>query len=416
MATCIWIGNARRTAQVNTLTPTASNSQTYTITIGGKAVTYTADASATVAEITAGLVVAFAASSEPEFREATATDGTTVVLITAITAGVPFTQTSSATGGGALVTATTTDSSGPNHYGIAANWSGNAVPVSADDVIFGAGSIPVLYDMDQSAVALASLVFHAGVGQVGLPDYTGTYRQYRPAYLTFGTVTSVDIGLGDGNGSPLIRLNTGSNASTVKVWKTGSSSDRSLPPLQLRGSHADNVLRVYSGTVGLAVSPGETANFPTITSGYLSSPASDVTIIAGTGLSAVTTLIQTGGTVDLSSSVTTWNLTDGTATLRGTATLGTLNLDGGTFLSMTTGTITTLSAGGDGTFDRSRGQGSQTITNCTATAGCKIIDPNKTIVWSNGIKLTRAGITSGNRSAGVILDLGEHLTLTPSAY
>lgn len=417
MATCIWLGNAKKVAQVDTLTPTASNSQTYSISINSKTISYTADSSATVAEITAGLVAAFSASQEKEFQEVTATDGTTVVYLTAAEAGVPFTATTAATGAGALASSTTTTSSGPNDWSVASNWSGAAVPVDADDVIIGAGDVSIYYGLSQSSIDLTSLTVYGGyTGQIGLPDYTGSYRQYRTTYLTLGTATTVDLGIYEGNGSPLIRLNVGTNASTIRVWRTGSASDRALPACQIRGSHASNALRIYSGSVGLAVSPGETANFPTITVGYLTSPASDASLRCGTGLSAVTTLTQTGGLVDISSNVTTWNLSDGEATHRGTATLTTLNQDGGVFYPLTTGTITTLAAGGDSVFDRSRGQGSQTVTNCTAVAGSKILDPNKTITWTNGIKLTRAGIQSGTRSNGVVLDLGENLTITPSAY
>ncbi len=57
--------------------PTASNSKVYTITINGTDFVYTADGSATVAEITAGLVAEINDGDEPVL----ATDGTTLLLI-----------------------------------------------------------------------------------------------------------------------------------------------------------------------------------------------------------------------------------------------------------------------------------------------------------------------------------------------
>ena len=62
-----------------------------------------------MAEIVTGVVAAFAAITDGEFVELTEADsGTKLITITAGTAGKPFTQTSSATGLGALVTVTTT--------------------------------------------------------------------------------------------------------------------------------------------------------------------------------------------------------------------------------------------------------------------------------------------------------------------
>lgn len=417
MATRIWLGNAARVAQVNTVTPTAVNSETYTITINGKSVSYTADASATVAEITAGLVAAFAACTEPEFQEITATDGTTLVTLTAKSAGTPFTQTSSATNTATLVTATTTASSGPNHWDAAANWSGGAVPVDADDVVIGAGTVSILYGLDQSAIDLASLTVHAAyTGQIGNPDYNSSYREYRPTALSLGTATVVSIGSGDGSGSPLIRLNTGTNATTVNVYRMASSAQQGLPALQLQGSNAANVLNACSGTIGLAVGPGETAQFPTITVGYETNQTSDVQLTAGIGCTLGGTITQSGGIVDVTTDVTTWTINSGEGTLRGSATLGTLNLDDGVLNYRSSGTLTTANVGSDGRLDFSRDQRSRTVTNCIASGTAQILNPYRTATFTNGILLNRTGIQSGTRTSGVVLDLGEHLKITPAAY
>lgn len=416
VATQIWLGGAQKVAQVNTVTPTAANNAVYTITINSKTVTYTADGSATVAEITAGLVTAFRASTEPEFQEVTATDSTTYVTLTAATPGKPFTQTSSSTAG-SLLTATATASAGPNHWGTAANWSTGSVPVDADDVIIGAGNVSILWDLDQSTIDLASFtVMAAYTGQIGNPDYADSYRQYRETYLKLGTATTVDIGLGDGPGSSLIRLHTGSNATTLRVWKMGSPTEAGLPALQLQGSHASNVLNAYSGTIGLAVNPGETAQFPTINAGYETSQSSDVQIICGSGCTLGGTITQSGGIVDATTATTTWSISGGDAILRGTATLTTLNLDGGTMTYRSSGTLTTANVGSDGTLDFSRDLRSRTVTNCYASAGARVLDPFKTVTFSNGVKCSRSGLQSGTRTTGVILDLGEHLTITPSSY
>ncbi len=417
MATRIWYGNAAKVAQVNTVTPTAVNSETYTITINGKSVTYTADAGTSVAEITAGLVAAFAASTEPEFQEITATDSTTLVTLTARTAGVPFTQTSSASGAATLTTATTVASAGPNHWGTAANWSAATVPVDTDSIIIGAGNVDILYDLDQSGIDLVALTIHAAyTGKIGLKDYNTSYREYRATYLMLATATTVHVGLGDGPGSSLIRLHTGATAATINVYRLASADQQGLPALQLQGSHAANVLNAYSGTIGLAVGPSETAQFPTIRAGYETSRSSDVQLFCGTGCTLGGTITQSGGIVDATTAVTTWTMDGGEATLRGSATIGTLTIDGGVMIYRSSGTITAANVGSEGILDFSRSQIARTVTDCTLSDGASVIDSNKTVIWTNKIRFNRTGVQSGSRSKGVVIDFGEHFGLLPSAY
>lgn len=93
-----------------------------------------------------------------------------------------------------------------------------------------------------------------------------------------------------------------------------------------------------------------------------------------------------------------------------------MNADEGTFYDASSGTITTLNVGSDVVYDRSKDLRSKTVSNCYAGDGATILDPFKTITWTNGINLYRAGILSARRSKGVALDLGEHIRITPAAY
>lgn len=72
-------------AQVNTITPTPVNSATYTVTINGVPFAFTADASATAAEIVAGLIGVINAGSEP-----VTASGTNDLVLTADVAGLGF--------------------------------------------------------------------------------------------------------------------------------------------------------------------------------------------------------------------------------------------------------------------------------------------------------------------------------------
>jgi len=90
--TKIWRGDAPAIAQIWPVYPPAgiTSGETLRITINGKSVEFVATAS-TVANVTAGLATAIAASDIPEFAEITATDKTTYLELKAATAGVPFT-------------------------------------------------------------------------------------------------------------------------------------------------------------------------------------------------------------------------------------------------------------------------------------------------------------------------------------
>src|SRR5690242_20859660 len=108
MATILWRGDAAAVAQVNTITPANVNiGNVFSVTINGKPIAYTAQA-ATVADVCNGLLALLTASSLSEFGEVNWTADATKITVTARAPGVPFTQTSSASGGTAtLVTATT---------------------------------------------------------------------------------------------------------------------------------------------------------------------------------------------------------------------------------------------------------------------------------------------------------------------
>src|ERR1700736_2287329 len=116
MATPRWRGDAPAVKQVNTATVggTAAGGQVYTVTINGKTVSYTAAGGDTNNTIAGALQALLAASTIPEFQEVAWTVATNVITGTSAVAGRPFTNTSSATGTGTLVRATTTASSGPN--------------------------------------------------------------------------------------------------------------------------------------------------------------------------------------------------------------------------------------------------------------------------------------------------------------
>jgi len=384
MSTIVWRGDAPAVRQVDTFTPTASNSQTYSITINGKSVSYTADSSASVQEICEGLQALLAASEIPEFAAITWTENDTVITGTGPEDGSPFTATSAATGGGALVQSTTTAANGPNRV-VAANFVGAALPANGDTLVIQDSSSSLSYSLAAlSAVTLDLLNILADFGdggQVGLPYFNrsnsgGAYYEYRGTYLQVGA-TEVKIGDGKGQGSGLIKLNLGSVQTSIQVFKTGQPSDQDYGAVQLIGTHASNVLRVFDGSVDVAMGPSEVATFLTIT-------VSGGTVRLGGGCTLTTVEADGNAVVEVRSAATTLR-TQGSGVIRkiGSGAVGTVDIGGGQVEYSAAGTITTLTVRAGKTFDASKLTVAVTITDSTAYAGARILDPNGKLTFTN---------------------------------
>lgn len=413
MATLKWRGDSPAIAQVNSVTPAnVTVGNIFSVTINGKTVSFVATA-ATVANVTAGLASACAAATIAEFAEISWSDATTKLTASAKSPGKPFTQTSSASQGSGsagptCTTATTTASSGPNDWSVAANWDSGAVPVNGDDVVIENSASDVLYGLSQSSVTLASLtIAQSYSGKIGLPVQSSLgYYEYRPTYLAI-SATQVSVGAGSGAGSSRIKLNTGSNQTTINVLATGTPAEPGLESLLWKGAHASNVLSVNKGSVGVAVLAGEAATLATWNAGYTNNRLGDVALRIGANVTQ-TSGNQTGGHVEVRSSLTTLTKTDGLLTMA-QGTVGTLNIDGGNVYYTSTGTCTTVNVGEGGILDCSRDMRGRTFTNTNVYSGGSILDPFRTVTWTNGVDLERCAI------ADVVLDLGTHLKLTPAA-
>ena len=377
MATRSWRGAAIAVAQVSTATPTAANSTLYTLTINGKDVSYTSDGSATVAEITAGLTAAWNASAQTEIAEVTATDSTTHVTLTGDTAGKPFTVTS--TGAGTINLATTTAATGPNHWNDADNWSGTTVPTTGDTAIVDLSLGSVLYGLDASGDTLASLIVLSPSftsNTLGLPRVNaGGYTEYRDRYLKIGaTLCTIDTR------AQRVNINFGSVQTTCEIRTTGTGAETNVPACLLIGTHASNAFEAHDAQVGIAFHADETATAAALRV----APAADVRCGPGVTLGTVQTL----GTLDAQSNITTLTATGGSATVRGSATVGTLDVDGpGAVVKyQSSGTVSTATIG-PGTVDCSGDLSPRTFSSTTIRAGGRIIDPRSTIThtaWAIG--------------------------------
>ena len=135
--TRVWSGGAATAAQVLTETPSAlSTVDIIYITLAdheGKTGTISHSVGSTavataVTALTAAAVAAKAGGADA-WKDVTATDSTTTMVITADTAGNPFTRTASITGAGGSTSASAvlTANAGPNIFSTAQNWVGDTV-------------------------------------------------------------------------------------------------------------------------------------------------------------------------------------------------------------------------------------------------------------------------------------------------
>lgn len=377
MATKRWLGNAPATFDVWTITCSGTaTSQTFTITMNGKTITYAADGSATPAIVLAALVSAWNASTIPEFAELTAAVASaTTMTVTQDVAGRPTTFTVGTSGGATFTRTNTTAATGPNDFTNALNWSGGAAPANSDTLVFDNGSVDCKYNLNSSLTGITLLVEPGFSGDIGLPiinsDSSINYAEYRTALLTLaGGTAKINTASGRCN------LAFGASTTTVRVLSTGQRSDPAVPAVLITGGNGSSELDISKGDVGVAFYAGQTATFPIIKTGYVTSaPLNDVSLICGSG-STLTTVSQNGGSITLQCAVTTANLglTGGTLTIQdGSAT--TITALNGTVIVNSNGTIATVNLYNSAILNCDQDPRAKDITN-----PINVYDPTVTVI------------------------------------
>jgi trimeric autotransporter adhesin len=390
MADNRWLGRAKDVAAIFTVTPGGTiGTETFTITLNGKSITYTAVGGDLVADVVDGLLAAWNVADDDfaEFAELTSSDSSTHLTLTAVTKGVEFTTshlTSTASGAGTLVTALTTTATGKNWWNNINNWSAGTVPANTEDIFLDYNDVDILYGLDASAVTVASLNIHATyTGRIGLPvNNDGGYTEFRDDYLQI-SATTTDVGKGDGDGSGRLKINYGSNVATINIHKTSESETDDAPAFIFLGTHADNAIELADGTAGLAVYGDETGTLKTITQTGGRLTVGDGATLNGAG----STWDQTGGeSVIYNANMLTVNIHGGTMLTQGSGTITTLTIDaGGRFNLESTGTITTANV--YGLIDCTVDQSARTITTLTLYPRGGVVDPGQSITVTNGFAI-----------------------------
>ncbi len=399
MATKYWLGQADAVAQVDTVEVTAYDAATtYKITIGGVEVSAVGN---TDADTTASdLSTAFNNSTHPYFTGITATVATDTVTLTADVAGVPFTATSSVTGGSGTIGAVTssTANSGPCDWSVADNWSDGSIPANGDTVIFADSSVNCAFGLDNNSVALVALLIEQTyTGYIGLDrtalvtsadgaTTTTAKAEYREDYLRID-VDAIEIGKhtgeGTASGSARIKIdNTSTDAATITVFKTASAgADSNLAPVRLLGSHANTDIFIRSGVVGLGIDePGEDC---TVGDVFINGVNSKVYFGSGASFD---NLVQSEGfsIVESDATVTSIKVIGGTMTTEGDFTVTTFTIEGGTLYpnhSKTAGNaITTFNINGGDVIGNRTNEPRTWATVNHEIGGRVTIDPNQITV------------------------------------
>lgn len=441
MATRVWKGKAKDVLQVDSITiaNTWAQGDTCTITCDGIDFVVTIGTLTTTAQVATTIKQAFngetltdtsatcsptiaqgGAQLIPHFAEAVASidsAATSVVVLTARTAGKPhtFTASESTAGTGTATLANTTVATGKHFFSNADNWTGDTVPVDNDTIVFNSGSIDCKYGLSPAIQPAAFIKTKTYTGKIGLPEVntdnsSKPYNEYRTKYLTFddNTVTcTYDLETGVGTGSTLIRIDAGAGQSIFNVYGYGSRLITGQPTTLLLGTHASNVLNVQQGDVGVAFFQGETSTLVTIRCG--NGTSSGATIVCGTTVTLTSSTIDVcGGTLTINTATASGDIdisSGGTVNIFGTGAHASIDVQNGTCNYASSGTLTTLAVGSAGTFDKSVDLRAVTITNAiNMYKGSTFLDPNKSVTASGGYKL------NGCIADDVTLDVGTDRT------
>jgi len=427
MAIVYWKGGAAAVAKVVNCTVASTGAieatDIFRCTIGNKVLSVVGGSTAagTVATNIKTAWNALSATTHPEFAEITAAStGGASLTLTADTAGVDFTVTLTTveTNGNpsdaqTFTQTTTVANAGPNDWSTAANWSGGAVPVNTNEVVFENSTDGIYYGLDQSAVTLASLTIKQDfLGTIGLPTTNESgYSEYRDTYLKIGA-TVCTIGSGEGSGSGRIKINTGSVQTALTLLDSGYSLEDGLKSVIWKGTHASNAVAITKGSLDIAPFAAEVATVLTLKEGYFENIDDDSDVRCGSGVT-LGTVTKNGGQLtcdNTAAAITALTQTAGDTTIYGiTNAVTALTIYGGAVHYNTAGTLTACTVGAGATLDFRQDMRAKTVSAITAYPGAAIYDPAAVVTWTTGIDLVGGGLED------YTLQIGKHRTWTPTA-
>ena len=204
-------------------------------------------------------------------------------------------------------------------YTLVANWNPATAPAASGNVFFNDQAVGPVAGSDQSGTALAT--FHVNMNCTFNIGDNGTPLKINSPLVYVGEPSMSGI---SGAGAGRINIDLGTTATTAYVYNSSSSStDTGKEPVRIKGVNAANEITVEGGLVGFATD--NIADVATI--GTINVCGGTAHIASGVTL---TTLNISSGEADLYTAATTINISAGTLNTRGDFAIGTLTVYGGT--------------------------------------------------------------------------------------
>lgn len=429
-----WIGGRPVVEYSNTITigGTWVAGETLSVTIDGVALVLTIGTAVATTDVATALQAAWEGTSlgtgysaspygteSARHYELVATVSGSVVTVTerafnSVTEGkqFPSISVSETSTSGTITLGGGNTPTGPHKWSDAANWLDGVVPVNTDTIDI-TGPYDIRDGLDQSAVlATATIRIPASfINSLGLPrmrDITlasgevESFAEYRRTSLltNSGGAITVYVGDGDGEGSPMVKIDFGGNACSVYVYETGDPTIETEPAVFLSNANSGSLYQ-FGGTVGIDFYPEDTASI--ITTAYVSTRAgieSEPELIAGhtAGSTLITSGFVKGGTATINCALAAtyaWVCADGgTLNMRGAVDAAALLKAYGGLINLdsTGGTLGTLniadgSPGVHGSVIIAGGLGALTITNCNMySAGTSLtVEGRRSVTFTNDI-------------------------------
>jgi hypothetical protein len=226
-----------------------------------------------------------------------------------------------------MATKTWTGGAGDKAWATAGNWSPSGAPASSDDVIFDQNAATGVSGGDFTSggtITLNSLRIKLTFGSSSiLFGDNGTPVKVAVTAAGLVRIGEPANGPSSANGSQRINLDLSTSNCIVTVYGSATTAiDSSKEVVRLRMNHASSTLDVLGGSVGVATdNSGDTATIGTVNvSGGTLNLASGCTL---------TTVNNNGGTLTVGSAITTLLHVTGTTTTFGTGLIGTLTMYAG---------------------------------------------------------------------------------------
>ena len=409
MATGYFIGKAASVAQVTKIVYSSIvATDTYSVTINGKTVSYVA-LSTSLGDLIDALVSAWNSSAEPEHQEMVAArreDPTLSGLQLTGRGGVPSTVSAGATTGTATVT-TPTAASGPNFWNVAANWLGSVLPSAADTVIVTNSAVDILYGLTDTTNYAILIIEASYQGAIGLPETNSNgYPEYRTRRLTLGTGSAINVQIGYGTGNHASRLYLDLQGSNATMTVCGSNANTfSGYPIQIIGTASGSTANVYGGSVQFDSSSTSIVTTLNIIEEAGAQTRPDVRLTDKVTSVTVTCI---GGSLLLEGSTTTLIARDSAkVSVAKAAAAANVTVSNRAQVDWeTSGGITTkLIVQPLGIANFGNVGTAKTVAACDAYSGADIRDPNAKVTWTTGVVLI------GCRIADVDIDLGLGFTI-----